>query len=174
MSVLTDLQRLGYYNIYVWRRRDTAQGVRMMNALGWTTNSWSRPLILAEMRKMVQDCAKGRFSDPGLFKDRALIKEFRSFHVNPENGRPEAALDSYDDRIIALSIAHRIAGDEVLGGAGDIYMTYGAEDPTHPLIEVAERLEALHDSEDAATPIMNMLRNRDFNLHDGQVRWYDS
>ena len=173
MSILTDLQRLGYYNIYIWRRRDTAQGMRMMNALGWTTNSWSRPLILSELRKMVQDCAKARFVDPGMFRDRSMGDEMRSFHVNPDNGRPEAALDSYDDRIIAKAIAHRVAGDEVLGGKGDIYMQYGSKEPSHPLIDLAERLEAVHDSDDAARPVLQMLKNRDFDLINGSVEWFD-
>lgn len=172
MSILTDLQRLNYYNIYIWRRRDTMQGMRLQNALGWTTNSWSRPLILSELRKMVQDCAKGRFVDPGMFKDKAAINEMRSFHVNPENGRPEAALDSYDDRIIAKAIAHRVAGDQVLGGTSDIYMQYGQEPASHPLIDLAERIEAQLDSEDAAASVVKMLKYRDFELNDSEVNWF--
>ena len=122
---------------------------------------------------MVQDCAKARFVDPGMFRDRSMGDEMRSFHVNPDNGRPEAALDSYDDRIIAKAIAHRVAGDEVLGGKGDIYMQYGSKEPSHPLIDLAERLEAVHDSDDAARPVLQMLKNRDFDLINGSVEWFD-
>lgn len=173
MSVLTDLQRLGYYRIYQWRRRDVMEGMRLQNALGWTTNSWSRPLILSELRKMVQDAAKGRFNDPGLFRDKACISEMRCFHVNPENGRPEAALDSFDDRIIGLAIAHRVAGDETLGGAIDLYMEYNKPEPSHPLIELANRLEERNNSEDAAAAVNQLLKYRDFELDEnGQVQWY--
>lgn len=174
MSILTDLQRLNYYNIYVWRRRDTTQGMRMQNALGWTTNSWSRPLILSELRKMVQDAAKGRFVDPGMFRDKACINEMRSFHVNPDNGRPEAALDSYDDRIIAKAIAHRVAGDLVIGGTSDIYMQYNQDEDKHPLIDLAERIEAQLDSPDAAAGVVKLLKYRDFDLDETGVNWHGS
>lgn len=174
MSILTDLQRLGYYRIYIWRRRDTQQGMRMMDSLGWVTNSWSRPLILTELRKMAQDCAKGRFRDPGMFKDRAMINEMRSFHVNPDNGRPEAASDSYDDRIIAKAIAHRVAGDEMLGGSLDLYMQYAKDTPTHPLIDLANKMEAQRESEDAAAPVVEMFKHRDFQLINNQVEFFDN
>lgn len=176
MSILTDLQRLGYFNIYIFRRYDTRQGSKLMNGLGWVTNSWSRPLILSELRKMVQDAGNGRFMDPGMFRDKALLGEMRSFHVNPENGRPEAAADSYDDRIVALSIAHRVAGDAVVGGKADIYMRYNQEHASHPLIETLERMEAQAESTDAAASAVAMLKYHDFERDEetGIMSFYDN
>ena len=53
-------------------------------------------------------------------------------------------------------------------------MQYNSKEQTHPLIELAERLEAVHDSEDAALPVLKMLKNRDFDLREGQIEWFDN
>jgi hypothetical protein len=171
MQILTDLQRLGYYNIYTWRKRDRVTGMELVNSVGWVTNNWSRPLALGELYKMFHDCVHKRFADPGMFRDRSLINEMRSFHVNPDTGRPEAFADSFDDRILALAIAHRCAGDETIGGA-DRYMRYDKDDNTHPLIKMAEEITARDESEDAAS-VIDMLVSGKFDLENGQVSWHE-
>lgn len=171
MQILTDLQRLGYYNIYVWRKRDRRAGMEMVDSVGWLTNSWTRPLALGELYKMFQDCVNGRFKDPGMFRDKALITEMRSFHVNPENNRPEASGDAYDDRILALAIAHRVCGDETLHGGLDKYMIYNDSTNTHPLTRMAEQMIEREDSADAAVGVVSLLKNRDFDLVNGEVFW---
>ena len=74
---------------------------------------------------MFTDCMNDRFFAPEMFRDRSLITEMRSFHVDPETGRPEAFADSFDDRILALGIAHRVAADESITGGRDRWMRYG-------------------------------------------------
>ena len=173
MQIITDLQRLGYYNIYSWRKRDRQSGMEMMNSVGWVTNTWSRPLALGELYKMFHDCMHKRFPDPGMFKDKSLITEMRSFHVNPETGRPEAFADSFDDRILALSIAHRVAGDETIGGGRDLYMRYDDPVPEHPLTKLAEELIARDESDDAAH-VVSRLTNQTFDFEDGgKVVWHE-
>jgi len=172
MQILTDLQRLGYYNIYSWRRRDRKTGMEMVNTTGWVTNTWSRPLALGELYKMFHDCMHKRFGDPGMFRDKSLINEMRSFHVNPDTGKPEAFADSYDDRILALAIAHRCAGDETIGGR-DKYMIYGKSDNEHPLTKLAEQMIERDESDDASN-IVGMLTSRGFDLTErGQVEWHE-
>lgn len=174
MQILTDLQRLSYYNIYVWRKRDRRSGMEMVDSTGWLTNSWTRPLALGELYKMFQDCMNKRFTDPGMFRDKSLITEMRSFHVNPDNNRPEASGDGYDDRILALAIAHRVCGDETLHGGLDKYMIYNDSQNTHPLTKFAENMIEREESADAATGVVSLLKNRDFNLIDGEVDWHGS
>lgn len=171
MQILTDLQRLGYYNIYNWRKRDRRAGLEMVDSVGWVTNNWSRPLALGELFKMFQDCVNGRFTDPGMFRDKSLITQMRSFHVNPDNNRPEASSDSYDDRILALAIAHRVCGDETISGGQDRYMSYADSTNKHPLTKLAEQMIEREESEDAASNVVRMLKNRDFDLEDGNVVW---
>lgn len=172
MQILTDLQRLGYYRIYTWRKRDRIAGMQMVDAVGWLTGPHTRGLVLSELYKMFHDCMHKRFPDPGMFRDKSLITEMRSFHVNAETGRPEAFADSFDDRIMALAIAHRAAADETIGGGKDKYMIYGKTDNEHPLTKLAEQLIARDDSEDAAN-VVGMLTNQNFDLTDGKVQWHD-
>lgn len=150
MSVLTDLQRLGYYNIYMWRKRDRPSGLEYQNAIGWVTNANTRPLALGELFRMFKDCMNAQFVDTGMFKDRSLITEMRSFHIDPETGRPEAFADSFDDRILALGIAHRVAADESITGGVDRWMRYGSEKEPNWLDKMVESMEATDNSEDAA------------------------
>jgi len=173
MQILTDLQRLGYYNIYVWRKRDRRSGMEMRDSLGWETNNWTRPLALGELYKMFQDCMNKRFKDPGMFRDKALINQMRSFHINPDNNRPEAAADSYDDRILALAIAHRVCGDETISGGLDRYMVYQDSTNEHPLTKLAKEMIEREESADAAAGVVSLLKNRDFELDNGIVRWHE-
>lgn len=173
MQILTDLQRLGYYNIYTWRKRDRPSGMEHMNSVGWVTNNWSRPLALGELYRMFHDAMNERFQDPGMFKDKALITEMRSFHNNPDTGRPEAFADSFDDRILALAIAHRCASDEAIGGGKDRYMIYNDIGKPHPLTTLAEQMLELEDSGDPAAGVVDLLQNSRFDLEDGRIQFHD-
>jgi hypothetical protein len=173
MAILTDLQRLGYYNIYVWRFRDSVKGLQYSTKSGWWTNTTSRPLMLGELRKMFQDAANERFIDPGMFKDKALLDEMRSFHVDPESGRPEASEDAFDDRIMALAIAHRVAADEVIGGEYDIYASYEKEQQMGQgwVEHINRHAEAIFDGGDP-TDIVAKLGSRSFKFNeDGLIEW---
>lgn len=172
MQILTDLQRLGYYRIYTWRKRDRTSGMQMVDAVGWLTAPHTRGLALSELYKMFHDCMHKRFNDPGMFRDRALINEMRSFHVDPETGKPQAFADSFDDRIMALAIAHRAAADETIGGGKDRWMIYNQEQNAHPLTKLAEQLIERDESTDAAAGVIDMLTHDTFDLENGRVQFH--
>lgn len=172
MTILDYLYRLGYYYIYQWRYRDSIEGHQLTSKAGWWTNQNTRMIALTELRKMFQDCANERFPDPGMFRDSALINEMRGFHVDPETGRAEASEDSYDDRIMALAIAHQVAADEVKGGALDIYGSYPLEqNKTNKLIDLYDRMEENFNGPNPVD-VINKLTNRDFDLEEGIIKWH--
>jgi hypothetical protein len=176
MSIITDLYRLGYHNIYEWRHRDKIGGPERTNAAGWWTTQATRPTILTELRKMFHDCAHGRFNDPGMFKDRALLNEMRSFHVDPESNRAEAAEDAYDDRIIGLAIAHRVAADEVMWQPDDIYLSYDTDKiktPAQNYIDHINEMAKMYDGADP-TDVISRFTARGFDLNEGTIEWHDS
>ena len=112
MEALNTIQRLGYHNIYNWRRRDGFKGIENTRSLGWWTHSRSRPLMLGELRKLFIDSVQERSADPNMFKDAALIQEMATFSTNPATGIPEANANCYDDRVIAKAIVVQVASDE--------------------------------------------------------------
>lgn len=171
ISILTDLQRLGYYNIYIWRKRDSNKGLLLTNSIGWWTTNQTRPTMLGELRKMFQDCAKGRFDDPGMFRDKALLDEMRSFHVDPDTARPAATGDAFDDRILALAIAHRVAADEVIGGHLDIYASYDKVETTQSKLvdQWNEAIEASIGPDPA--DVISDLMDGNFKLNGGRIEW---
>lgn len=174
MQTLGDLQRLGYYNIYIWRLRDDKRGIILSQKLGMVTNQLTRPLMLNELRKVFTDAARNRFPDPGIFRDKQVLIEMRTFQKDPETGRIEAAEDAYDDCILGLSIAHLIAADEIHGSnAHDLYGTYGkaAGDsaPFEKLLNHYEQIMTLPDPTDS----IKFLSDTNFDLNDGNVNWHD-
>jgi hypothetical protein len=175
MSIITDLYRLGYYNIYEWRLRDRIGGPEISKAAGWWTTQSTRPTILTELRKMFHDCANLRFTDPGMFKDASLIDEMRSFHVDPDSNRAEAAEDAFDDRIIALAIAHRVAGDEVMWQPDDIYLAYESDKEKTPAQRYVDQINQMIDANEGRDPVdvMSQFNNRGFDLIDGKIEWHE-
>lgn len=176
LSIITDLYRLGYHNIYEWRHRDRIGGPQITKAAGWWTTAQTRPTILVELRQMFHRCAQERLKDPGMFKDRALLTEMRSFHVDPESGRPEASEDDYDDRIIALAIAHRVAADEVLWSGDDIYMTEDQDEktPAQKFIDYLNHHQQMQDMGDPSD-VVGRFMNRDFDMGEDQsIIWHNA
>jgi hypothetical protein len=133
-EALNCIQRLSYHNIYTWRRRDGNQGIEASRALGWWTHARSRPLMLGELRKMFQDCAKGRLPDPGMFRDVALINEMRTFGMRPD-GTPGANSNCHDDRVMAISIAHMVANDETYCTDKDKLLQYSRSTMPKPPVD---------------------------------------
>jgi hypothetical protein len=133
---MNDIQRMGYFNFCNWRIRDDIKGMKLTNKIGWVTNRITRPIMLTELRKMFHDCVSDRFRDPGMFRDRALIDEMRTFEVDPMTSKPVAQDGCYDDRIIAAAITHAVIKDEVAGGYLDLYSTRFEDkmDKTSPIV----------------------------------------
>lgn len=123
-SVLTDIQKLSYHNIYVWRTRDSNQGLRLTNKLGWWTSQRSRPIMLGELRKVFLDSVNGMLPEYGMFRDSALLNEMRSFTEDANTGIPRATRGCYDDRVMALAIAHQVAADEAYCTDKDLLYAY--------------------------------------------------
>jgi hypothetical protein len=107
------MQRLGYFNFYIWRIRDSKDGLRGTNKIGWWTHPRSRAQMMQTLRTDFLDSVNGRIKDTGMFKDDALLDEMRTFSSNPRSGIPEANVGCADDRVIAMGICHQVASDEV-------------------------------------------------------------
>jgi hypothetical protein len=175
MQVLNDLQRLMYPNIYIWRLRDDKRGIILSQKLGWITNTMTRPLMLNELRKMFTDCAHERFPDPGMFRDAQVLSEMRTFQKDPETGRIEATEEGWDDSIIGLAIAHRIAGDEVHGGGLDLYASYdNMNKEGEPFAELLAHYEAIADGDDPCD-VIRLLTESEFELNNnrGGIHWLE-
>ena len=172
MQVLNDLQRLGYYNIYIWRLRDDKRGIILSQKLGWLTNVMTRPLMLNELRKMFVDAALDRFHDPGIFRDKTLLTEMRTFQKDHETGRIEAAEDAFDDCIMALAIAHRVAADEVHGGNLDLYASYESAQNKSPFTELLRHCEEIDNGTDPTNAIQTLISG-DLELHNDRIQFYD-
>ncbi len=125
LTILQDIQRIGYFNMYQWRKRDHIEGLRRSNSLGWWTTPRSRPIMLGELRKVFLDCVHGRLPGENIFRDRHLIDEMRTFAPDPNNPAvPHAMPGCYDDRVFALGIAHQAAMDEAYCTGADLMHSY--------------------------------------------------
>lgn len=69
---------------------------------GFVTNRLTRPVILAELVKLVREA-------PSLFYDEVTLSEMLSFARN-KNGRAEALPGAHDDCVMALAIAYAARG----------------------------------------------------------------
>jgi hypothetical protein len=139
------MQRLGYFQFYTWRVRDSKEGLRATNKIGWWTHPRSRAQMMQTLRQDFLDSVNGRVKDTGMFKDDALLAEMRTFSSNPRSGIPEANIGCADDRVIAIAICHQVAADEVYCTSKD-------------LIYAQSRLESTHKPLDQATLVKRRLR----------------
>ena len=133
LTVLQDIQRIGYFNIYVWRKRDSVEGLKLSQSAGWWTTPRSRPMMLGELRKVFLDCVHGKIPGDNVFRDRALIEEMRTFSPNPNNNIPAAMPGCYDDRVIGLAISHQAAADEAFCTGQDLIHAYHKYQPAKPM-----------------------------------------
>ena len=95
-----ELERLGYTNFFVRMREDTYTH-KHIKAFGFQTNQKTRPIIIAELVKIVRENIDFIF-------DTGTLLEMLTF-VRNEKGRPEAQEGSHDDLIMALAIAYYIS-----------------------------------------------------------------
>lgn len=94
-----ELVRLGYPNLFVRIKEDKFSGV-IDKSYGFRTTSVTRPVIIAELVKIVRESV-------GLINDRLTLEEMLTFIKN-EKGRPEAQQGYHDDLIMGLAIAYYI------------------------------------------------------------------
>jgi len=104
-GVLAHLQVLGYLHVYRQGEQD-----------GWFTSAVSRPA-------MVETVAAVLAEQPGLFRSRRLLSEFRTFVRQPD-GKSAAVGGAHDDCVMAVAIAlgarRELAGKISSAGALDL------------------------------------------------------
>lgn len=92
-----------YPNLFRRRELDTlARGER--SSLGWATTAATRPVMLDALRKVLRDA-------PSVVRCEATVDELRTFVVRP-NGKPQAEPGCFDDRVMALAVAHIVRLEE--------------------------------------------------------------
>ena len=90
---------MGYPKIYVREVEDSFDG-QIHHAYGFRTDRLTRPVILAELVRVMRDHLGG-------VHDRATLEEMLTF-VRNEQMRPEAEPGAHDDCVMALAIAHYV------------------------------------------------------------------
>ena len=92
-----ELVRLGYPNMFIREKEDKISGI-MDKSYGFRTTSITRPVIIAELVRIVRDSIE-------LINDAATLREMLTFIKN-EKGRPEAQVGYHDDLVMGLAIAY--------------------------------------------------------------------
>lgn len=100
---IRELQRLGYPRQYYRESVDEITR-RVKHKYGYVTDRKTRPLILAELTRIVRE-------ETELFWDEDTLREMPSFVTNSK-GRAEAIAGEHDDCIMAVGIAHGIRGQQ--------------------------------------------------------------
>lgn len=100
---IKELQRLEYPNQYFRETMDEITN-KMKYKYGFRTDRTTRPVIIAELVKIVRET-------PHLFNDADTLREFLYF-VKNEQGRAEAQSGEHDDCVMAVAIAHAIRGQQ--------------------------------------------------------------
>lgn len=99
-----ELARLGYPNLFIREREDKFTGVKE-KSYGFRTTSVTRPVIIAELVKIVRETIE-------LINDKLTLEEMLTF-VKNERGRAEAQEGSHDDLVMGLAIAYYIRSQVV-------------------------------------------------------------
>ncbi len=102
---IKELERLGYDNQYVRKKEDTFTK-KLVKSYGFRTTSTTRPVIIAELVKIVRE-------EIEKINDKATLEEMLTF-VRNEKGRAEAQEGSHDDLVMGLAIAHHIREQQVM------------------------------------------------------------
>lgn len=85
-----------YGRIYV-QRQINKKTDKVKEIVGWSTNSLTRPKMLAQMEEDIRE-------DATQLRDERLVKECLTFIKNPESGKVEAQSGCHDDFVIARAI----------------------------------------------------------------------
>src|SRR5215813_2796146 len=98
--VLLKLKEAGYSNIYTHQPAEIRNP--QQNSVGMRTDMRTKPMLIDGIGEYLE--ALGPKGEHGGINDVELISELQTFGIM-ENGRTEAQAGSYDDRVIAFSIA---------------------------------------------------------------------
>lgn len=112
-AVLSTLQQI-YHWIYHWRSFD-AGGLKISpNKLGWYTSHVTRPILIANAKKIFIEIARHPDDMKRLIKSRALIDELKTFTI-ADDGKPQAAHGCFDDRCMSWFITLMCIAQETYG-----------------------------------------------------------
>lgn len=110
---LARLNRLGEYRMYTMKSLDYAGRLVDNGKIGWSTNTATRPKMLADLKDAVEHNLLHLYH-------RATVDEMFSFIISA-TGKPEAEVGMHDDLIMALAIAWQLYQTEKpqeAGGSG--------------------------------------------------------
>jgi phage terminase large subunit len=105
------LEQLGYKRMY-YRETEDSYTHKVQQKYGFRTDRVTRPLIIANLVKIVRE-------ESHLINDIPTLNEMLTF-VRNEKGKPEAQEGKHDDNIIGLAIAHYIRGQQEMELAQEI------------------------------------------------------
>lgn len=94
--VVMKLQEMGYPNLYVREQADTYLA-HFQKKFGFRTTSITRPLILDNLKEIVND-------SPERIQDQTFFQECLTFQKD-DNGKPQATTGAHDDCVMAMAIA---------------------------------------------------------------------
>lgn len=95
-----ELEKLKYPSMYVRERMDVITG-RMVNAFGFKTTTSTRPVIIAELKRLFRE-------NPFIEPDAKTLYEMLYF-VRNDKGKTEAIRGKHDDLVMASAIAHFVS-----------------------------------------------------------------
>jgi hypothetical protein len=90
------MHKLGYARVYTRKRMDSKRE-KSDDRLGWDTNSRTKPMILAQIHKLLREGTDG-------IRSLALAHEFTTF-VHHDDGSQGADDEAYDDLLMSWGIA---------------------------------------------------------------------
>lgn len=97
-STQLELRKMGWTNFHVWIRYD-AKKIRATHSqkIGWTTNAWSRPMMMDLLVKAFRD----QYID---VNSPYLVDEMSDLEATEDRQSLRAAYGGHDDRIMATGI----------------------------------------------------------------------
>ena len=96
----------GYPNLYKREAVDVYTEQKTVR-FGFRTTAQTRPVILAELKRVWRESLDR--PQGGIECDLATLREMLTF-VKDERGKPQAIAGKHDDLVMALAIAHHVAG----------------------------------------------------------------
>lgn len=97
---LTTIHRLldrGYPHLYMEQVQDHAWD-KPTKKVGWLTTTKTKPLMIDNLANVIR-------TEPHRFADKELVDELRTYVID-EKGRTSSQRGCFDDRIVAIALAH--------------------------------------------------------------------
>ena len=98
------LEEWGYPKLFIREKPDDMRRELDVKKWGWRTDLRTRPLILANLRTVMDQTSD-------MITDAELLREMLTF-IRNEDMRAEAASGAHDDLVLAAAIAHFVRGQQ--------------------------------------------------------------